>query len=399
MASEKADLAAIRKGTAQLIMEEELKLRLAKKKLRVKYGADPTSPDLHLGHAVLLKKLRLFQDMGHMVVFVIGDFTAQVGDPSGQNKTRPRLTPEQVERNARTYLEQVYLILDKQKTEVAFNSSWLASLNMPEIIELASQTTVARLLERDDFKKRWKEEKPIALHELLYPLLQAYDSVQIKADLEVGGSDQLYNLLLGRDLQQHFGQPPQIVLTMPLLVGTDGKKKMSKSFKNDIALRDKPEDMYGKIMRIPDEVMADYAKLLDVFSEEEWKEKEEAMKQGQNPMEVKHELAFAITSFFYREEQARQARDYFCTVFSKREKPDQRFYRVVNSSTLDLSLPVAKLLVQLFDEIKSNSEARRLIRQRGVKINDIVVEDPHATLALKAGDTVQLGKRRRVKIN
>ena len=361
---------------AEVISPQELieKFRKAERegrRLRVKLGADPTAPDLHLGHAVVLRKLRQFQEFGAKVYFVIGDFTAMIGDPTGRNKTRKPLTREEIKKNASTYLSQVYKILIPELTEVVYNSQWLETLNAADVItKLASKYTVARMLERDDFEKRMKAGIPIYIHEILYPLFQGYDSVALEADVEMGGTDQIFNLLVGRDLQREYGQEPQVVFTMPLLEGLDGSKKMSKSLGNYVAFNDSPRDMFGKIMSIPDGLMKKYYELLTDYSDAEI---EEILKG--HPRDAKLKLAYTITSFFHGEDAALDAQDHFIRVFSKKELPDRMpeisFLSITGG---EVSIRLVDFLVKA-GILSSKGEAKRIIKGGGIRLNDEVITD------------------------
>ncbi|WGS64149.1 tyrosine--tRNA ligase [Marinitoga aeolica] len=385
----------IKRNTIDLISEEDLKERLkSKKSLRVKLGVDPSRPDLHLGHAVVLKKLREFQDLGHQVVLIIGDFTARIGDPSGRSKTRPMLTKEEVEQNAESYKKQAFKILDPEKTEIRFNSEWLDKLTFYDVIKLSSNYTVARMLERDDFAKRLANNEPISVSEFMYPLAQAYDSVMVEADIEIGGTDQLFNLLVGRKIQEAYGQQPQIVLTMPIIEGTDGHLKMSKSYDNYIAFEDEPFDMYGKVMSIPDTLIIKYMRLATNISEDTINEYEEKMKNNSiNPRDIKMILAHEIVKFFHGEEKAEYAQNEFIKVFQKKNIPDEMKEINVekNISAIDL--------VMKTQSVSSRSEAKRLINQGAVKINDIKINDPFQLLEIKGDEVLRIGKRRFFKLN
>jgi len=384
-------LKILKENTEDLIEERELLERLKSgRTLRVKLGVDPSRPDLHLGHAVVLRKLRQFQDLGHTVVLIIGDFTARIGDPSGRSKTRPMLSAEETKRNAISYQEQAFKILDKDKTELRFNSEWLDPLKFEDVIRLASKYTVARMLERDDFEKRYKAGEPISIVELLYPIAQAYDSVAVKSDVEMGGTDQKFNLLVGRKYQEEFGQSPQVVLTMPIIEGTDGTLKMSKSYGNYIGLTDPPEEIYGKIMSIPDSLMFKYAKLLTNLDVEKAKKDIESSKL--HPMEFKKSLAFEIVKWLYSQKDAENAQDKFVTTFSKREVPED-IKEIVGVNGIKLT--------QFLKDIKavdSTSEAKRLITQNGVKINQDTVEDVMMITNFKDGDILKIGKRKMYRI-
>ena len=372
------------RNAVDVIPKEELARRLEGGSLRVKLGIDPTAPDIHLGFAVVLKKLREFQRLGHTAVLVIGDYTALVGDPSGRSKTRPILSPEQIEENTRTYLEQAYLILDRDRTEVRRNSEWLAPLSMADIIGLTRATTVARILERDDFSKRYASGEQITLTELLYPLMQAYDSVAIDADVELGGTDQLYNLLMGRHVMEYYGKIPQCVLTTPLLVGTDGKMKMSKSLGNYIGVTDPPNDMFGKAMSIPDNLMPDYYSLL---LDREPPESE--------PVGQKRELARSLVRLFHGEDAVQGAEQTFDTVV-RRGVPDD---------IPEVQLPGGDEvwivdLITLAGFAKTNGEARRFVRGGAVRLDGEVVQDERLSLPVEAlkGKTIQVGKRRYARL-
>ncbi len=388
-------------GTVEVIPEEEFleKLERSIKKrmpLKIKFGADPSAPDIHLGHTVPLRKLRQFQDLGHQVIFLIGDFTARIGDPSGRSATRPRLTPEQVEENARTYFEQVYKILDKEKTQIVYNSKWLEQLTFADVIELSAKYSVARMLERDDFKTRFKEEKPIYIHEFLYPLMQGYDSVALESDVEVGGTDQKFNLLVARELQREYGQEPQAILTLPLLVGTDGLNKMSKSLNNYIGITEPAKEIYGKTMSIPDNVMLDYYLLVLGYPRNKVDEIARELEQGNvNPRDYKARIAKEIVATYYDEQTAEQEAQEFDRVFKHREIPEE-----IEESFLSTDTSTIWIVRMLVDSgmAKSNREARRLIADGGVYVNNDRIED--ADLELPAGEyVVRVGKRRFKKLH
>ncbi|HJU54033.1 MAG TPA: tyrosine--tRNA ligase [Pyrinomonadaceae bacterium] len=363
-------LAYLRKGTVEIIREEDLRAKLEKSArtgapLRVKLGADPTAPDIHLGHTVVIRKLRAFQELGHTVIFLIGDFTGLIGDPSGKSATRPQLTREEINANAETYKQQIFKLLDPEKTEIRFNSEWMDKLGAAGFIRLASHVTVKQILERDDFSKRLAEEKPIALHELLYPLTQAYDSVALEADVELGGTDQKFNLLMGRNLQREYSQEPQVAVITPLLEGTDGVQKMSKSLGNYIGINEAPQEMFGKVMSISDELMWRYYELLTDLRVEEIAALREAAEQGErNPRDVKVELAKLIITDFHSAEDARHAEEEFNRVFKRKEAPEEMEERTVEAA--DWNLP--NLMVQV-GLASSKAEARRLIEQGGVYVN------------------------------
>jgi len=379
----------IRRGSDELIVEEELAKKLASgRKLRIKLGLDPTAPDLHLGHTVVINKLRDFQELGHQVQFLIGDFTGMIGDPTGKNQTRPPLSREEILANAKTYKEQAFKILDPDRTQILFNSEWSDKLGAEGIIRLAAKYTVSQLLERDDFSKRFHAEKPIAVHELLYPLMQGYDSVAMKADVELGGTDQKFNLLVGRELQRIYGHERQIVITMPLLAGTDGKEKMSKSLGNYIGITEAPKDMYGKLMRISDELMWRYIELLSFQPLESWKRQLEA---AGNPRDIKAGFAKEIVTRFHSAGAAQKAEADFDALFRDRETPEDMPEKTVQETA------ILKVLKQA-DLVPSTSEAARLIEQGGVKVNGEKVSDRN--LALRRGETViiQVGKRKFARV-
>ena len=387
MLSPEEQLSIIKRGTVEIIEEEELLKKLKEgRPLRVKAGFDPTAPDLHLGHTVLLQKLRQFQQLGHEVYFVIGDFTAMIGDPTGRSETRPPLSREEVLENAKTYEHQVFKILDPEKTNIVFNSTWLSGLGTDGIIKLAGKYTVARMLERDDFSKRFKEGVPIYIHEFIYPLLQGYDSVFLKADVELGGTDQKFNLLVGRDLQRAFGQEPQVCITLPLLVGLDGVRKMSKSYQNYVAIQEEPESMFGKIMSISDDLMWDYYTLLTDYTEEEI----ESFKKNLHPMDAKKKLAHFIVERFHGKEQADKALEFFVKTFSEREFPEDAPIIEVPHG---LKRRAYELLFELGIESSKNS-ARRVVEGGGLRINGTKVEDPNQEIEIKGELRLQVGKKR-----
>lgn len=391
-------LEIIKRGTSGIISEAELLKKLTKsaakgRPLRVKAGFDPTAPDLHLGHTVLIQKLRHFQELGHHVLLLIGDFTGMIGDPSGKSETRKPLTKEEVAANARTYTTQVFKILDEKKTEVVFNSEWMERLTSADMISLMSKYTVARMLERDDFSNRYKEGRPIAIHEFLYPLIQGYDSVVLKSDVELGGSDQLFNLLVGRELQRDMGQEPQSVITMPLLEGTDGVQKMSKSFGNYIGITEPPSEIFGKVMSISDELMHRYYELLSGVTGERFGE----IKTGKvHPKEAKEALAFEMTERFWSKEDAVKALEGFHALFARKETPDEIEEAPVKAGGETIWL--ARLVCDS-GLASSTSEAMRLITQGGVRINGEKVTDKKAEIPTKEGVLLQVGKRLFRRIN
>ncbi|EHI9300915.1 tyrosine--tRNA ligase [Vibrio vulnificus] len=392
MASIEAALAEIKRGVEELIPEEELIAKLKEgRPLRIKLGADPTAPDIHLGHTVILNKLRAFQDLGHDVTFLIGDFTGMVGDPTGKNSTRPPLTREDVLRNAETYKQQVFKILDPAKTKIQFNSEWLSELGAEGMIRLAANQTVARMLERDDFKKRYAGGQPIAIHEFMYPLLQGYDSVAMETDVELGGTDQKFNLLMGRELQKANGQKPQVVLMMPLLVGLDGEKKMSKSANNYIGVSEAPSEMFGKIMSISDDLMWSYYELLSFRPLEELAQFKAGVAAGKNPRDIKVLLAKEIIARFHSEADADAAEQEFVNRFAKNQIPDE-----MPEFTFAVGTPMANLLKEA-ELCSSTSEAMRMVKQGAAKMDGEKVEDAKAEPGV--GTYVfQVGKRKFARI-
>ncbi len=388
----------IKRGAIEIILERELLGKLERsykenRPLTVKAGFDPTAPDIHLGHTVLLEKMRQIQELGHRVVFLIGDFTGMIGDPSGKSETRKPLTREEVLENAKTYKEQIFKILDPEKTVVEFNSHWFSKMNAEDLIRLASRYTVARMLERDDFKSRFLSQTPISIHEFIYPLIQGYDSVVLKADIELGGTDQKFNLVVGRELQKEYGQEPQVIITMPLLEGTDGVKKMSKSLGNYIGINEAPEDMFGKLMSINDELMLRYYELLSHISNEELEALKKGIKDGKvHPMEAKERLAFEIVERYHGKEKAIRAREYFDRVIRKKDIPED--IPVYETKEEELWLP--KILKDS-GLVKSTSEGRRLIIQGAVEVNNEVIKDPDRRFP--AGEfLIRIGKRRFLRV-
>ncbi len=385
-------LAELKRGVDEVLSEEDLIEKLKENRpLKIKLGADPTAPDIHLGHTVVLNKLRQFQQLGHEVYFLIGDFTGMVGDPSGKNTTRPPLTREDVLRNAETYKQQIYKILDPEKTHVVFNSSWLGELGTEGMIRLASQYTVARMLERDDFKKRFSNHQSIAIHEFIYPLLQGYDSVALEADVELGGTDQKFNLLVGRELQKARGLKPQVAITLPLLEGLDGEKKMSKSLGNYIGVSEAPDDMFGKVMSISDELMWRWYDLLSFRSLDEIAQLKQDVANGRNPRDVKILLAKELIERFHDKAAADAAEQTFIERFQKGAMPDE-----MPEFTFEGEMPIANLLKEA-DLVSSTSEALRMIKQGGVKINGEKVEDSKLVIAA-ATAVYQVGKRKFAKV-
>jgi tyrosyl-tRNA synthetase len=394
--SPEKQLEIIRKGTEGIISEEELleKFKKSKEKgkpLRIKAGFDPTAPDLHLGHCLLLKKLREFQNLGHTIIFLIGDFTAMIGDPSGKSEARPRMTREEVVENAKTYERQVFKLLDRDRTEVVFNSTWLSSMRAEDVLGLASLENVARMLERDDFHKRYQSGNSITIKEFLYPLIQAYDSVNVRADVELGGRDQRFNILLGRDIQRHFNQEPQVAIFLPILEGTDGVRKMSKSLENYIAVEDKPEDIFGKVMSISDELMWRYYDLLSSKSETEIG----IIKTQWHPMDAKKSLARELTKWFHGEELSRNAELNFELKFSEREFPEDA--REVILEKRD-GMVILELIALSSERFKSRGEVKRLIEQGGVSIDGERITDPNSMTPDRDLLRLKIGKREFVKV-
>lgn len=392
-------LELIKRGTVDIIPEEELTAKLKKsfetgKPLNVKLGCDPTKPDLHLGHSVVLRKLAQFQSLGHQAILIIGDFTAMIGDPSGRNTTRPPLSFEETRENAETYIEQAAKILDKDKTKVVYNSDWLAKMNFNDVIKLTSKYTVARILERDDFTKRFKGGVPISMHEILYPLAQATDSVEIEADIELGGTDQTFNLLVGRDIQRESGQEPQVILTVPLLVGTDGTEKMSKSLGNYIGINDLPKDIFGKSLSIPDNLIYDYYKLCTDIPLDELENIKEKLEDGKtNPRDIKRNLAKTLVELYHDSEAAKSAEEEFDRIFINKEIPDdmpQMEFAISEISIIDLITEV--------NFAPSRGEAKRLIMQGGVSIDGNKVSDINESIVLKGENVLKVGKRKFMKI-
>jgi tyrosyl-tRNA synthetase len=389
-------------GAAEVIPVEELERKLAEaRRLRVKLGIDPSRPDLHLGHAVVLRKLRQFQDLGHTAVLIIGDFTGLVGDPTGQSETRPMLTAEEMEDNARTYLEQAGKVLDMEAAEVRRNSEWLAGLSFADVIGLAEHLTVARLLERDDFSERYRAGKSISLVEFLYPLMQGYDSVAVSADVEMGGTDQTFNLLVGRDIQRAHGQDPQVVFTMPLLTGTDGARKMSKSFGNHVGLTESPEEQFGKVMSIPDELIGSWLRLCTRLAPNEVDAAERGLGAGSlHPAEQKRRLAREIVALYHGEESARAAEDRFDRVHREHEIPqDVEEVEIPQEALRDGTVWLPRLMTAA-GLSSSNADARRLIEQGGVRLDGAPVTDPDAEFARAelSGRVLQVGRRRFVRL-
>jgi tyrosyl-tRNA synthetase len=401
MRSVKDQLCIIKRGTVDLVPEDLLVEKLDRSAktgapLIIKQGFDPTAPDIHLGHTVGLRKLRQFQDLGHQVVFLVGDFTGLIGDPSGKSETRVRMTREDLVKNAETYTAQAFKILDREKTVIEFNSSWLGKLNFAEVLELAATQTVARMLERDDFEKRFKSNKPISLLEFVYPLAQGYDSVALKADVELGGTDQLFNLLMAREIQRSYGQEPEVILTLPLLEGTDGVEKMSKSLGNYIGITDPPEEMFGKTMSIPDELIVKYFELVSSKTTEEVAAvKKRLQDSSMNPSHIKRELARDIIAQYHDEDAASSAEAHFDRIHVERDAPDD-----IEEKTFDVGADGLWVVKAIADSgvCKSSSDARRMIKQGAVSVDGEKISDMNLTLAAGSVYTIKVGKRRFVKI-
>ena len=391
----KESLELIKRGIDEVLTEDDLISKLkSKKQLTVKVGFDPTAPDLHLGHTVILNKMRHFQDLGHKVVFLIGDFTGRIGDPSGKNKTRPSLDKEELEKNAKTYSDQVFKILNKDLTDIRFNSEWCEDLGADGIIGLASKYNLGRMLERDDFSKRYKANQQIAIHEFLYPLIQAYDSIALNADVEMGGTDQKFNLLVGRELQRAFDQEPQVCITLPILEGLDGINKMSKSLDNYVGINEDPDEMFGKIMSISDDLMWRWFELLSFRPINEVNELKKEVKSGMNPRDTKILLAEEIIERFHSKEDAENAKNTFLDRFQKGAKPkDIETFSI----SLDDDIAIGNLLKES-GLVQSTSEAMRLVKQGAVKINDEKIDDPKLSIERNQELLVQVGKRRFLKI-
>ena len=391
----KESLELIKRGIDEVLTEDDLVSKLkSKKQLTVKVGFDPTAPDLHLGHTVILNKMRHFQDLGHKVVFLIGDFTGRIGDPSGKNKTRPSLDKEELEKNAKTYSDQVFKILNKDLTDIRFNSEWCEDLGADGIIGLASKYNLGRMLERDDFSKRYKANQQIAIHEFLYPLIQAYDSIALNADVEMGGTDQKFNLLVGRELQRAFDQEPQVCISLPILEGLDGINKMSKSLDNYVGINEDPDEMFGKIMSISDDLMWRWFELLSFRPINEVNELKKEVKSGMNPRDTKILLAEEIIERFHSKEDAENAKNTFLDRFQKGAKPkDIETFSI----SLDDDIAIGNLLKES-GLVQSTSEAMRLVKQGAVKINDEKIDDPKLSIEKNQELLVQVGKRRFLKI-
>ena len=401
MVSKDKQLDEIRRGTEEVLVEKDFVQRYKQTKpLKIKVGFDPTAPDLHLGHTVIINKMRQFQEYGHEVIFLIGDFTAMIGDPSGVNSTRPVLTKEQIKKNAKTYTNQIYKILDKNKTRVEFNSKWMSKIDTAKLVEITSNYTVARMLEREDFKQRFRSENPISIHEFLYPLIQGYDSVELQADVEMGGTDQKFNLLMGRHLQQIYGQKPQSVIMLPLLEGLDGIKKMSKSANNYIALTDSADEMFGKVMSLSDEIMWRYYELLSTKTIDEINTLKLQVKDGENPRDIKFILAMEIVERFHSIKQASSAKDSFLNRFQKGKLPDE--IELVTISLKDIQnnnqkTNLAKLL-SLSELVNSTSEGHRAIKAGSIRVEGKKIDNTNLVIEKNKTYIFSFGKRRFKKV-
>ena len=395
--NEQIDL--IKRGTFEIIPEEELVKKIEKslkenKPLNIKLGCDPSRPDLHIGHSVVLRKLAQFQSLGHQAILIIGDFTGMIGDPSGRNITRPALSLEETRKNGESYFEQASKILDKEKTKIVYNSEWLGKMNFEDVIKLSSKYTIARMIERDDFTKRFKAGEPISVHEFLYPLAQAMDSVAIESDVELGGTDQKFNLLVGRDIQREFGLEPQIIITMPLLVGTDGVEKMSKSYNNYIGISEAPDEIYGKTLSIPDNLIYTYYELATDIPNKELKEiKTELEDPKTNPRDIKRQLARALVQTYYDEKSAKEAEEGFDKIFIKKEVPDEIPEHKISANEIN----ILDLILEV-NFAPSKGEARRLVVQGGVTIDGEKVDDIKTTVKFDKEKILKVGKRKFVKI-
>lgn len=405
MLSVDKQLEIIKRGVVEIVPEDEMVAKLKKsvktgKPLHIKLGLDPTAPDIHLGHTVVLQKIRQFQDLGHKTTIILGDFTARIGDPTGKSETRKQLTEEQVLENAKTYERQMLKVLDPSKTTITFNSKWLSNMNFANVIELAAKYTVARMLERDDFSKRFKEGLPISVHEFFYPLMQGYDSVAIEADVELGGTDQKFNLLMGRTLQKEYGQEPQVALMMPIIEGTDGVQKMSKSLGNYIGIDETPGEMYGKTMSIPDELMMRYFELVTTVSLEEVKSIASGLREGAlHPRDVKMRLAREIVGIYHGNKAAAQAEEGFKRVFQQHDLPEDIPLFKVTEDIMEDGMVWLPRLIQQAKLCSSTSEARRLIKQGAVRIDGEKFDDPSVNIKPVSGMVIKVGKRKFVQLS
>lgn len=397
-------LAVIRRGVVEIVPEDDLKNKIANavatgKPLNVKLGLDPSAPDIHIGHTVVLHKLRQFQELGHQIQLIIGDFTGRIGDPTGKSETRKQLTEEDVKRNAETYQKQIYKILDPQQTKLYYNSQWLAPLNFADVVNLAGKVTVARMMERDDFTKRYTSGLPISIHEFFYPLMQGYDSIALDSDVELGGTDQTFNLLMGRTLQKEYNKPGQIVITTPLIEGLDGVNKMSKSLGNYIGIDEEPNQIYGKSMSIPDELMLKYYELATDLSNEELAALKAGLADGSvHPRDAKMQLAATFVRMYHGEEAAKASENHFITVFQQRALPDDIEEVSIAAEQLeDGQIRIVKLLTML-ELLPTSSEARRSVQQGAVRLNEEKITDINTDISPKDGDVLQVGKRKFIKI-
>lgn len=393
-------LKIIMKGVQEIVSEEELLAKLEKSyqsqtPLTIKLGLDPSAPDIHLGHAVVLRKIKQMQDLGHKVVIIIGDFTGRIGDPTGKAKGRVALSDEQVKANAKTYFEQIFKVLDSEKTTVRFNSEWLSKLTFEEVIKLAATTSVARILERDDFQNRYKNQVPIGIHEFFYPLMQAYDSVEIEADIELGGTDQTFNILMGRTLQKHWGLEKQIAIFMPLLEGLDGIEKMSKSLGNYIGVNEPAEVMFKKVMEVPDSLIIKYFELATDEHPDEIENIKQLLEKGVNPRDIKLKLAKIITNLYWGEEETKRAHVYFETAFSKKEIPDNISELLIELGAETVEAIIPQLIEKGF--VKSKSEFIRLVKQNGVQLNKEKINEDDLDRVLMNEDVLQIGKKRFIR--
>lgn len=397
-------LAVIRRGTVEILPNEELERKVIRsvvqgRPLKVKLGLDPSAPDIHMGHTVVLHKLRQFQELGHEVQLIIGDFTGRIGDPTGKSETRRQLTEEDVKRNAETYQEQAFKILSPDKAKVYYNSEWLGPMTFADVIGLGSKVTVARMLERDDFSKRYAGGLPISIHEFFYPPMQGMDSVALETDIEIGGTDQTFNLMMGRTLQKEYGAEPQVAITLPLLEGLDGVQKMSKSLGNYIGIDDAPNEMFGKTMSVPDGLMVKYFELATDITNEDLQILREGLEGGRiHPRDAKMNLAAAFVRMYHGQEAAEAARQHFVTVFQQRALPEDIELRDIPANELQGGAIRLVRLLTLIGFASSNSEARRSIQQGSVKLNEVKIEDPHAEIAVRDGDIVQVGRRKFAKL-
>ncbi len=398
-------LQVISRGVVEIVPEDELKQKVIKsvvtgKPLKVKLGLDPSAPDIHIGHTVVMQKLRQFQELGHQVQLIIGDFTGRIGDPTGKSETRKQLTEEDVQRNAETYRQQIFKILDPEKTQVNFNSEWLAPMTFADVVKLSAKVTVARMLERDDFTKRYTSGQPISIHEFFYPLMQGMDSVALESDIELGGTDQKFNLLMGRTLQKEYGKDTQVAIMTPIIEGLDGVQKMSKSLGNYIGIDEAPNEIYGKAMSVPDELMTKYFELVTDLSLEELAELTEGLKSGAvHPRDAKMKLAHTLVRMYHGQEAADAAQEHFVTVFQQRALPEDIEEKEIPAAELDNGKIRLIKLLTLLGFAASNGEARRSIQQGAVKLNEEKISDPNAEVELAGGEIIQVGKRKFAKLS